>query len=120
VQAAAVVETVDVAGAFEQTKALESAVRGQARIDVPAELLLKAPTKPDTNAPTSLPSTPPTSSPVADLIERLETRLSEALTDRAIARAELARADRLIEELRVDRDNWHSLANRSWWRRLVG
>jgi hypothetical protein len=93
---------------------------GQARIDVPAELLLKAPTKPDTNAPTSLPSTPPTSSPVADLIERLETRLSEALTDRAIARAELARADRLIEELRVDRDNWHSLANRSWWRRLVG
>lgn len=92
---------------------------GQARIDVPAELLLKAPTKPDTNAPTSLPSTPPTS-PVSDIIEKLEADLMAARIGQAVARAELARADALVVDLRSDRDHWREVANRNWWRRLVG
>ena len=91
---------------------------GQARIDVPAELL-SAPTRPDTKAPTSPASTPPTS-PVSEMIERLQVDLSQALTSLAVAEAKLARADDLAGDLRADRDAWRDLANRPWWRRLAG
>ena len=88
---------------------------GEARVNVPDELLLSGATSP----PTSPASAPPTS-PVSEIIERLEADLLEARIGQAVARAELARVDALVVDLRTDRDYWRHQANLSWWRRLVG
>ncbi|MBA1159389.1 sigma-70 region 4 domain-containing protein [Microvirga mediterraneensis] len=101
---------------------------GKARVAVPSDLLevkqattpaTNPPTSPDTTLPTSTVSTPPVN-PVHEALARLE---GEVVGLRLALDAERRRADAAearVVELREDRDRWHGLAVRPWWRRLVG
>ena len=95
---------------------------GKMRIDVPVDRLVVTPDSPEDTPPVSPPVSPrvsPGDSPEgrpgddsAVTIARLEAEISGL---KALVEAERARADATA----ADRDRWHDLALRPWWRRLV-
>lgn len=84
---------------------------GKMRIDVPVDRLDVAPDSPGDTPPVS-PGVSPGDDP-AVTIARLEAEISGL---KALVEAERARADATA----ADRDRWHNLAMRPWWRRLAG
>jgi hypothetical protein len=84
---------------------------GRARIAVPLEALPEAPTEGASEAPSEAPimGTPDLEAAIAALRELVEA-------ERRRADAETAR----VADLIVDRDRWHALAVRPWWKRLAG
>jgi len=87
---------------------------GKTRVTVPLEALPEAPPV----VPSAAPSEPPPASPqeapeAALMMARLESQIDGL---KGIVAAEKARADAAER----DRDRWHALATRPWWRRLVG
>lgn len=88
---------------------------GKMRIDVPVDRLDVAPDSPEDTPPVS-PGDSPAGRPGDDsavTIARLEAEISGL---KALVEAERARADATA----ADRDRWHDLAMRPWWRRLAG
>lgn len=100
---------------------------GKARVAVPSDLLqVKGATTPPTTPPTSAVTTPPVN-PVHEALARLEAEcaglreLVEAERRRADSEARRAEAQaEYAAAVAADRDAWRALAERSWWRRLVG
>lgn len=80
---------------------------GKMRIDVPVDRLDVAPDSPG-DSPAGRPG-----DDSAVTIARLEAEISGL---KALVEAERARADATA----ADRDRWHDLAMRPWWRRLAG
>lgn len=99
---------------------------GRVRVDVPVDYLRDTPRDvPEDSAGDVQEAVPPVVPQVADnavhlLVARLEVEVAglKALVDseRSRAEAEARRADAAER----DRDRWHELAVRPWWRRLVG
>ena len=88
---------------------------GKMRIDVPVDRLVVTPDSPGDTPPVS-PGDSPEGRPGDDsavTIARLEAEISGL---KALVEAERARAD----ATGADRDRWHNLAMRPWWRRLAG
>lgn len=84
---------------------------GKMRIDIPVDRLNLTPDSPGDTPPVS-PGVSPGDDP-AVTIARLEAEISGL---KALVEAERARADATA----ADRDRWHDLAMRPWWRRLAG
>lgn len=95
---------------------------GRARIAVPIDALPEAPQE--------APSTPPQEAPSAGALEPHQDLSWEIAALRELVEAERRRGDAeaaRVEEVRArlvdlaaDRDRWHALATRPWWRRLAG
>lgn len=88
---------------------------GKMRIDVPVDRLVVTPDSPEDTPPVSPPVSPEgrPGDDSAVTIARLEAEISGL---KALVEAERARADATA----TDRDRWHNLAMRPWWRRLAG
>ena len=87
---------------------------GLVRIEVPIEVL---------PAPRSRPSDSPLDSPsdsLTDIVPVLEAQISALKELVAAERGRADMAQRMASEAMVDRDRWHQLATRPWYRRLVG
>jgi hypothetical protein len=84
---------------------------GKMRIDIPVDRLNLTPDSPGDTPPVSPGGSPRDDSAVT--IARLEAEISGL---KALVEAERARADATA----ADRDRWHDLAMRPWWRRLAG
>lgn len=80
---------------------------GRARIAVPVEALPEAPPAAPLEAPSM--GVPDLESTVAALRELVEAERRRADTEAA-----------RVVDLTADRDRWHALAVRPWWRRLAG
>jgi hypothetical protein len=87
---------------------------GRARISVPIEALPETPSEGTPEAPSEAPPEAPPITPSVEIrLARTEATL-DAL--REIVTSERRRAD----AAEADRDRWHELAMRPWWRRLAG
>lgn len=80
---------------------------GKARVDVPIERLAVTQDSPPEPREASLQDSP------AVAIVRLEGEITGL---KAVVQAERARADAAA----ADRDRWHAIATRPWWKRLAG
>lgn len=82
---------------------------GKARVSVPLDALKGG----AEDAPKATPEGAPEAPPEAPMMALLEAQI-EGL--KSLVEAERKRAD----AAEADRDRWHELATRSWWRKLVG
>lgn len=87
----------------------------KARIDVPVEALPQAPQEGRDDVPHGVPQQGPDEAlhGARMMIARLEVELA---AQRELTASERKRAD----AAETDRDRWHALASRPWWKRLAG
>lgn len=107
------------------------------RIDVPEEVFANRPQERPKMSPEDRPEDTPQDTSQAPGLERIRALEAEIAALRELVAAERGRADaeraradaeasRMEEihlrlaDLAVDRDRWHALASRPWWRRLAG
>ncbi len=104
---------------------------GKARIAVPSDALPEAPPMAPPEAPSAGPQEAPQVGPqpsgfeadLAALRALVDAERARADAEAARADAEAARVDEVrqrLADLATDRDRWHALAIKPWWKRLAG